>query len=109
MQFMWHRGRLPLGMTDTASLHLSLFLIQFSSPARNWFLTFTNQVNSISRSCFEISAPTSFHLQVSIVACYCHFGPYTLVDFGNAVYIGLSSSRHPDISPPIDQLYYRPT
>jgi len=99
-QYIWLGGRLQLKKIDTCSLHLRFPLVQFSSSVRDLGITldptisFTDQVNSVSRSCFyhlrqlrSIRSSLSLHAITTLThALIC-----TRVDFGNAVYIGLSS------------------
>ena len=58
-------------------------------------ITFANQINSVSRSCFLSYAPNSFHSHFAgLSQCtLTHAMICTEVGFGNAAYIGLSSSK----------------
>ena len=101
-QFIWLGGRLQLDKIDTDSLHNRYPLIQFSSSVRDLgiildpTLSFMQQANSVSRSCFyhlrqlrSIRSSLSTHaITILVHALIC-----TRVDFGNAVYIGLSASN----------------
>ena len=101
-QFIWLGGRLQLHKIDFPSLHLKFPLIQFSSSVRDLGITldstlsFTGHINSVSRSCFyhlrqlrSIRRSLSLHAVTTLVhALIC-----TRVDFGNALYIGLSSAN----------------
>src|ERR1043165_9167987 len=94
-QFIWLGGRFH-------SLHLRFPHIHFSSSVRDLgivldpSLSFTDQVNSVSRSCFyhlrqlrSIRSSLSLHAITTLIhALIC-----TRVDFGNAAYIGLSASN----------------
>ena len=101
-QFIWLGGRLQLGKIDTDSLHLRFPHILFSTSVRDLgvvldpTLSFTGHVNSVSRSCFyhlrqlrSVRSSLSLHAITTLVhALIC-----TRVDFGNALYIGLSCSN----------------
>ena len=101
-QFIWLGGRLQLNKIDTDSLHFRFPHIHFSSSVRDLgivvdpSLSFTDQVNSVSRSCFyhlrqlrSIRSSLSLHAITTLIhALIC-----TRVDFGNAAYIGLSASN----------------
>ena len=101
-QYIWLGGRTQLSKIDSDSLRLRFPNIHFSSSVRDLgfildpVLSLTQHVNSVSRTCFyylrqlrTIRQSLPLHaITILVHALIC-----ARIDYGNAVYIGLSSTN----------------